>query len=342
MSNPSNAPTQASVSASLTQAILHAATRLGLERQPLLDACALHDEQLVDPDARIPFAAQQALWLELDRRLQHPEPGLLLGRNLTPGPFSVLSYLLQSSATLGDALTAALRYQRLGGEGGELQVEEQDDTLSLLYRPLYPQHPATRIRVLAMMACWVQTTLPLLDGFRLLDVRFRHPQPDDLAPYDDVFDCPLHFACDDYAIVLPRDLCQLPLIQANPPLQQLLRQHAEALLARLPSASLSARVIGLLGEQLAHGEPDRAELARALALSERTLQRRLADEGCSYQQLLADTRRQLAEQHLRDGRLPATEIAWLLGYSEPSVFFRAFRQWTGLTPGEYRARYGAG
>src|SRR5690606_12299201 len=123
MSNASHESAQASVSASLTQAVLHAATRLDLDRQALLSACGLRDEQLADPDARIPFAAQEALWHELDARLQHPEPGLLLGRNLTPGPFSVLSYLLQSSATLKDALNAALRYQRLGGEGGELQVE---------------------------------------------------------------------------------------------------------------------------------------------------------------------------------------------------------------------------
>ena len=74
-------------------------------------------------------------------------------------------------------------------------------------------------------------------------------------------------------------------------------------------------------------------------MSERTLQRRLAEEGSSYQQLLTDTRRQLAERHLAEGRLPATEIAILLGYSEPSVFFRAFRQWTGLTPGEYRSQH---
>jgi AraC-like DNA-binding protein len=97
-------------------------------------------------------------------------------------------------------------------------------------------------------------------------------------------------------------------------------------------------VVALLGEQLAHGEPDRAQLASTLHLSERTLQRRLADEGCSYKQLLNDTRQQLAERYLSSGDLPAAEIALLLGYSEPSVFFRAFRQWTGLTPGEYRAR----
>lgn len=342
MSHAIHESPQASVSASLTQAILHAASRLGLDRQTLLTACGLHEGQLADPDARVPFSAQEALWRELDARLQHPEPGLLLGRSLTPGPFSVLSYLLQSSATLGEALTAALRYQRLGGEGGELHIEERGESLLLLYRPLHPQHPATRIRVLAMMTCWVQMTMPLLDGFHLLGAQFRHAAPTDLAPYREVFACPLQFAAADYAIALPRALRDVPLVQANPPLQQLLRQHAEALLARLPSASLSARVIGLLGEQLAHCEPDRGELARALLLSERTLQRRLAEEGCSYQQLLADTRRQLAEQHLREGRLPAAEIALLLGYSEPSVFFRAFRQWTGLTPGEYRARHGSG
>ena len=113
------------------------------------------------------------------------------------------------------------------------------------------------------------------------------------------------------------------------------------LLARLPSEGLSTRVVALLGEQLARGEPDRSELARRLHLSERTLQRRLAEEGRNYQQLLNDTRQQLAEQHLSTGDLPAAEIALLLGYSEPSVFFRAFRQWTGLTPGEYRAQHKA-
>ena len=87
----------------------------------------LHSSKLFCP--RIPFSVQQTLWHELDSRLQHPEPGLLLGRNLTLGPFSVLRYLLQSSATLGDALNTALRYQRLGGEGGERHIETRDDSL---------------------------------------------------------------------------------------------------------------------------------------------------------------------------------------------------------------------
>lgn len=339
MPNTRQEPRQASVSASLTHAVLHAANRLGLDRQALLAGCGLQERHLSDPDARVPFSVQEQLWQQLHESLGHPEPGLLLGRNLSAGPFSVLSYLLQSSATLGDALNAALRYQRLGGEGGELQMEEKGDALLLLYRPLHPDHPVTRTRVLAMMTCWVQMTAPLLDESPWCGAHLRHRQPAHVELYHQAFACPLHFDADDYALAIPSSLRDRPLVQANPPLQQLLRQHAETLLARLPSASLSARVVGLLGEQLAHGEPNRAELARTLHLSDRTLQRRLADEGCSYQQLLTDTRRQLAEQHLGSGALPAAEIALLLGYSEPSVFFRAFRQWTGLTPGEYRSRH---
>lgn len=330
-------PQHASVSASITQAVLHAASRLGLDRAQLLAGCDLVESQLTDPDARVPFTAQERLWQQLSH-LPHSEPGLALGANLAPGPFSVLGYLLQSSATLGDALSAGLRYQRLVGEGGELQLHERGSELHLLYCPLHPDLPATRTRVLALMACWVRMLTPLLDDLHLLQAQFVHARPDDLAAYDEVFACSLQFSAEHYGLVLPSSMRDATLIQANPPLQTLLRQHAEALLARLPSEGLSARVVTLLGEQLAHGEPDRGELARALHLSERTLQRRLADEGNSYQQLLNDTRRQLAEHHLRHGKLPAAEIALLLGYSEPSVFFRAFRQWTGLTPGEYRAR----
>lgn len=328
----------ASVSASITLAVLHAAVRLGLGREALLVSCGLTEEQLADPDARVPFTTQEHLW-QLLSSLPLAEPGLAIGVNLAPGPFSVLGYLLQSSQTLNDALNAGMRYQRLVGEGGEMHMQELAEGLQIQYRPLHPSLPATRTRVLALMACWVQMFNPLLEDFHLLSAQFAHEQPEDLSPYRQIFACDLQFNCAEYAVVLPHDLRRSNLIQANQPLEDLLRQHAEALLARLPSQGLSTRVVALLGEQLAHGEPHRGELARALNLSERTLQRRLTDEGCSYQQLLNDTRRQLAERHLSSGKLPAAEIALLLGYSEPSVFFRAFRQWTGLTPGEYRARH---
>lgn len=331
-------PRHASVSASLTQSVLHAAARLGHERSELLSTCGLHEQQLADPDGRVAFSAHEQLWQELDSRLSASEPGLIIGANLAPGPLSVLGYLLQSSATLGEALNAALRYQRLVGEGGELHLHSHGEELRVIYRPVNPALPATRTRVLALMVFWVHMMAPLVQHFRLLRAEFPHAQPPDVQPYANAFNSALKFASNDYTLVLPIALRDTPLIQANLPLQTLLRQHAEALLARLPSEGLVARVVTLLGAQLSRGEPDRAALARTLNLSERTLQRRLADEGSSYQQLLSDTRQQLAERYLDDGQLPAAEIALLLGYSEPSVFFRAFRNWTGVTPGEFRLR----
>jgi AraC-like DNA-binding protein len=328
----------ASVSASLSLAVLHAAERLGLCRNELLAAAQLSASHLDDPDARVPLLQQQALWAAIAAQLPHCEAGLAIGTALAPGQFSVLGYLLQSSSTLAAALHAVQRYQRLVGEGGEISVHEEGTQVWLVYQAVQPEQLATRTRVLALMAFWQSLMSPLLSDWQLLGARFMHAAPSELSAYQQLFACPLSFNASDYALALPRSLLDAPLAQANAPMQNLLREHAEALLARLPSASLSARVVTLISAQLSHGEPDRQQLAQALNLSERTLQRRLADEGNSYQQLLNDTRRQLAERHLRDGRLAATEIALLLGYSESSVFFRAFRQWTGLTPGEYRAR----
>lgn len=327
-----------SVSASLTQAVLLAAARLGLSRETLLATCGLQESQLGDPDARIDFPRQERLWEAIQSGLPQQEPGLALGRALSPASFSALGYLLQSSTTLGEALESALRYQRLVGEGGQVVIEAQPDAIWVAYRPLNPEQPATRPRALALLGFWARQLKALLPGLQLAGCRFMHSQPEQMDEYETAFACPLHFDAPDYALGLPKTMVGAALPQANAPLRDLLRQHAEGLLARLPSASVSGRVVALLGEQLTRGEPGRAALACELGLSERTLQRRLAEEGSSYQQLLADTRRQLAERYLSEGSLPATDIAALLGYSEPSVFFRAFRHWTGLTPGEYRQR----
>ncbi|MHB9799622.1 AraC family transcriptional regulator [Pseudomonas sp. MT3] len=325
-----------SVSVSLTQAVLLAAVRLGLDRESLLAASGLQEAQLGDPDARIDFPRQESLWGAIQSRLPSHEPGLALGRALSSASFSALGYLLQSSTTLGEALESGLRYQRLVGEGGQVTIEPQAEVIWVAYRPLNPEQPATRARALALLSFWARQLKALLPGLQLAGCRFMHRQPEHLDDYATAFACPLHFDTQDYALGLPKAMAGVALPQANASLRDLLRQHAEGLLARLPSASVSGRVVALLGEQLTRGEPGRAAVASELGLSERTLQRRLAEEGSSYQQLLADTRRQLAERYLSEGNLPATDIAALLGYSEPSVFFRAFRNWTRLTPGEYR------
>ena len=168
MHSPCLDPRHASVSASLTQAILHAASRLGLDRAGLLAASGLDASQLDNPDARVPLLAQQQLWATIEQQLGGVEAGLQIGAALAPGQFSVLGYLLQSSPTLSAALQAVQRYQRLAGEGGEFSLQAEGECLWLVYRAVQPEQAATRTRVLALMAFWQSLMTPLLADFHLL------------------------------------------------------------------------------------------------------------------------------------------------------------------------------
>lgn len=125
---------------------------------------------------------------------------------------------------------------------------------------------------------------------------------------------------------------------ANPELARLNDEVALRYLARFDRDKLNSRLRAALVEQLPRGEPSAAKLAVMLNLSLRSLQRRLADEGTSYEDLLTSTRRELALSHLADRRYSIGEVAYLLGFADASSFNRAFKRWTGQTPGQYRER----
>ena len=119
-----------------------------------------------------------------------------------------------------------------------------------------------------------------------------------------------------------------------------MERHAEALLAKLPSLTDSVvdRVQRVLSGVLGEGDASLGAVARKLRMSERTLQRKLAEESASYDALLDAMRHELAVRYLADRKIAIAEVAYLLGYSEPSPFHRAFKRWTGVTPSEARKR----
>ena len=145
---------------------------------------------------------------------------------------------------------------------------------------------------------------------------------------------PLNFLEVDAALV------DRPNPTSDPRLSRVIERHAEALLeARpLPVASASERVRSLLARAIGEGEITLAAIAAKSKMSERSLQRRLADEGVTFDALLDEVRRDLALRYLADPKIAVAEVAYLLGYSEPSPFHRAFKRWTGKTPTEARKR----
>ncbi len=268
--------------------------------------------------------------------------GLHLGEAVRPGYYGVLGYLIMSCATLADALHRQARYAELVGSLGRVELQDEPAQAGLeaqiahSWQPLSPQ--LQRHTSEETLAAWV-TFGHWISGLDLAPtrVRFQHPQPADISEHQRIFRCPVLFDQADNALVFPKRLLNTPLGQADGPMRIMLDAYAERQLAELKQGdSLLVRARELLTLQLAAGPVDLPHLARALALSPRTLQRRLSDAGLSFSQLLDETREPLARHYLRDASLELADIAFLLGFSEAGSLARAFRRWTGQSPGAYR------
>jgi AraC-like DNA-binding protein len=175
-----------------------------------------------------------------------------------------------------------------------------------------------------------------------LEVRFRHPAPADVTAHRAFFGAPVSFGCELDELAFTLEQLALPLPKADLQLGEYLRRTAsDALSARGSQEDLESKLRELLARDLQSGVCDVRAVARRLATSERTLRRRLEEKGLTFRDVLDATRRDLAKGYLRDRRIPLSEVTFMLGFSEPSAFHRAFRRWTGMTARAWRDRHGA-
>jgi AraC-like DNA-binding protein len=148
----------------------------------------------------------------------------------------------------------------------------------------------------------------------------------------------LRFNAPVNALLFARTDVALPLPTAHPELTEVHERIASEHLQRLDPAQTCHRVRAVIVRHLPDGEPRRPKIATILGMSERTLQRRLADEGTSFQRVLDDTRRELAQHYLGQRNVSLADIAYLLGFTDQSSFFRGARRWFGSSPRDYRVR----
>ena len=192
---------------------------------------------------------------------------------------------------------------------------------------------------------WARTLVRLcqtLTGTSIKPIRvtFAHPRCGASGELDAFFGCEVAFASEHDDVVFARGASQLRLVHADPYLNQVMIRSCDQVLshqARLAS-SIRVRVENTLAPLLPHGTARAGEVARALGMSERTLARRLAEEGVTFLAVLDDMRKELALHYLADASLSISRIAWLLGYQEVSGFTHAFRRWTGQAPTQITGR----
>ena len=282
------------------------------------------------------------LWQLGAEKLDDPRVGLHLGQKVSRESFDLVSYVAASSATLGEALTRIQRYLGLLTTAVDYELSRQGEVAWLLMHPraldVAPIRYADEFSITARCAYIRQW---LGRDFRPREVFFRHrlAPGEDVAEYEAFFGCAVELGAPAAGLSFDAAELDAPLAGADPALGRLLTRYAEEALSAMPPVkALATRVREVLLEGMEAGAVRVSDVAKKLATSERSLQRRLHDEGVSFAELLEDVRRELALRYLRYGQLSVSEVAYLLGYADKAAFFRAFRKWTGETPGAFRAK----
>jgi AraC-like DNA-binding protein len=301
-------------------------------------------QQIVDDDVRLPVAGQIKFVELIAGALQDDFLGFHLARDFDFREIGLLYYVFNSAELLGDAFKRAERYTTIVNEGVSLQVSEgKEIAVTLTYVGVERTSDRHQIEfwvTSVVRACRQLTNRHLLPNC----VQFLHRRSGGAAQLVKFMGCDVVFGSNVDRITFPGTIMQLPLFNADPYLNKLLVKYCE----EIPSHQKSGRGTFRIGVEnaiaplLPHGGVQADEVAHRLGLSRRTLARRLASEGLTFEGILRALRADLAQRYLRDEALPISEVAWLVGYKEVSAFTHAFRRWTGKTPRETRVREKAG
>ena len=307
---------------------------------PILKKAGLTQRQVSDPDAQIPFHKHAALLTLAAEATGDGCFGLHLSTSIAPKQAGALGYVLLNSASLGDVLTNFVRYYRVLTEGLEidLNIGKKDAILvGTITDPLVVNERQAVEFGLGVLYRFCQ----LITGrdLRLSRVDFRHARPKEARTVRQVFGAPVRFRQDGMAMVLEAKLLDCPIEAADNELLKILKRHCRQILGTRPKADdLGFEVQQLITTLLPSGQPKIDAVAQELGMSSRTLTRRLAEDGLTYKGLLDEVRRKLALQYLRYRRISVKKVAYLLGYSEVSAFYHAFRRWTGSSPVQHRLK----
>ncbi|MCA9535054.1 MAG: AraC family transcriptional regulator ligand-binding domain-containing protein [Myxococcales bacterium] len=288
---------------------------------------------------RVPVASVHAAWREAEH-LAGPDIGLLTARELHVGDMDPQGYVINAAQTLRDAIDLASRYHRIFYDNVTVITDVAQDTTTVRF-VLLDETEVPNSLVEFAVAALCRMARFVFGAFPISEVRFRHRCGASLEALRQTFGCPVHLGADGTSVVLPSSALALRNSSGDLDVGHILAEHLQRELGMLETeGALAGRVYALLVRELPLRGTAAIDVARELNISERTLRRRLAEEGTSHRQLLEEARREVAIRLLGEQRLSIDEVAYHLGYAQPSSFQRAFKRWTGMPPATFRVRCG--
>lgn len=327
-----------SLLASSTLVVWKAVETYGLDARTLFERAGLDPASLEDSLARYPYQDVRKVWELAIEETGDPCFALIAARQWHPSNFHALGYAWLASPNLKEALQRLIRYFRVvTTDPEELSLVETDqayefliDTSSVVYRGLDAEYDF----VLAILidAC----RLSLGEDFNPERVCLQRPPPSCRDRFTKFFGCQPEFDAPNYLLSFDKAALDQQLPTGNAEVARANDQVILRYLAQLNRSDLVMRVKVALIENLPSGQVSKEQVSEILGVSQRTLQRKLHDEGTSFKQLLDETRRELANGYIKNHQVSLGEITYLLGFSEASNFSRAFKRWTGSSPAEFR------
>jgi len=320
------------------RAIVMGAAARGLPPEELCARYKIDPKILEDADNRYPARLMVPLWTEVPELVKDANFGLRLGAEIaTHGP-AIAFHLLRSSRTLGDGLLRLHASWRVFNDVHPADYIEEGSRSTLRMKTFHTSLPSPR-HATEMAFGWIVEVSRRVTGKSHApeSMAFEHSAPADVSEHERLFGCPVTFDAPATELVFERSVLDLPTASYDPELVAILDRHLRALDEKLPSReTLLKRVRAEAMKLLPTGDATIEHIASALGQSSRSLQRKLHDDGLTFQGVLDDLKHDLAEEYLRERTHSIAEIALLLGFSDQSTFHRAFVRWTGRTPGDVR------
>lgn len=309
----------------------------GVRTDDLLERHGVEPSLLEALDSRVPHALLIDLWEQVPRRLGAPTLGLQLAQTVPLGAFDLIEYCMRNSPDLATCYRKLTRWQHLLHDAANYHLETEGEVARIIHRadPALGVPPQASDFILAKLLRIGQQLTGV--AFAPRSVSFTYARPPDDSEHIRMFRAPVRFGQPHAQLELDRAVLDLPIQGTDPTLAAVLERYAQRRLEELPRTTDWVDELRQCVRHALQGTvPDASALARQMGLSPRTLSRRLHERGLTYQQIVDEARKELALRHLLNKDLKVLEVAFLLGFSELSTFYRAFRRWTGTTPAAYR------
>jgi AraC-like DNA-binding protein len=264
--------------------------------------------------------------------------GLRAGAQTDAGDLNVLEYVARSVPTIGEAMMRLAKYMPIMNEALDVRVEMQGAHALLKIGVVdgSKMPAAANDFIVAASAAFARRNSSVF--VPAVEIWLAHEEPPYADEYLRYLGAPVKFGAPENVLVMQASRIDVPMLRPNPALARAFEREADRILQQLAERDRwAARVRERLAEELRLGPPSMRRIAQRLGMASATLRRRLEDEGVTFSQIVGDTRRQIAEQHLAIPGASVTEVAFALGYADVRTFARAFRRWTGQAPSDYRA-----